>query len=113
MLKNDKSDYYKHYDSEKTQWTCFAALALILSIVSLTIFLVMRPQMIASKLMIILFVTQFIAAGIVRFTFFARRKHQNQIAIILVTITSLIIAAFIMVFFNFSILPIFKDLADF
>jgi len=113
MLENDESDHCKHYDSGKTQWTCFAVFALILSIAGLTIFLAMRPQMIASKLMIALFVIQIIAAGIVRLTFFARNKHQNQIATLLATVTTLIIAAFAIAFVNFSILPIFKDLANF
>lgn len=112
MLKNDESDHYKHYDSEKTQWTCLAAFALLLSIAGLIIFLVMRPEM-PSKLMITLFTTQIIVAGISRLTFFARGKHQNHLAIILVTIASLIVIVFIMVFINFCIVPLIKDFANF
>ncbi|MBW8036021.1 MAG: hypothetical protein FVQ79_10410 [Planctomycetes bacterium] len=112
MLKNDESDHYKHYDSEKPQWTCFAAFGLILSIVSLIILLVFRPEM-TSKLMISMFVTQLAAACIIRLTFFARGKHQNQIAIILATVTTLIIVAFVIVLANFYILPIYKDFANF
>lgn len=112
MLNNDRSDHNEHYSTEKVRWTCFAAFALILSIAGLAIVLAVSPPL-ASKTMVTLFVTQAIAAGIVRLTFFARTKHQNLIAIVLVTITSLAVAAFIAVIACFHILPIYKDFANF
>lgn len=105
MLKNDEPG---HYDGENTQWICLAAFGLALSTTGLAIFFVLRPEL-ASKSMIILFITQIVAAGIVRLTFFARKKHQSRIAILLVTIALLVMAMFIVFFSQIYILPLYKD----